>query len=108
VILHFDPAGVLLCVDVLLADDDVGFADWRYSLPPLPRDQLFFSRPRRCSFLPLNLPPSEFLFFSGRMYFGKPCTEYRIEAPGYNNICTQQMADKMTEFLSMNASGLAL
>jgi len=107
VILHFVPAGALLSVDVLLADD-VGFVDWRYSLPPLLRDQLFFSRPRRCSFLPLNLPPSEFLFFSGRMYFGKPCTEHRIEAPGYNSICTQQMAYNVTEFLSVNASALAL
>jgi hypothetical protein len=29
VILHFVPAGVLLSVDVLLADDAVGFVDWR-------------------------------------------------------------------------------
>jgi hypothetical protein len=42
------------------------------------------------------------------MYFGKPCTEHRIEAPGYNSIWTQQMADNVTEFLSMNASRLAL
>lgn len=85
-ILHFDPAGVLLSVDVvLLVDDIVVLAGWRYSRPPLPRDQLFFSRPGRCSFLPLYLPSLELRFFSGRTYFGKPYTGHKAEELAFNN-----------------------